>query len=486
MTELSAIPTFVGMQKLAKLASLRSDDPVPRLTAAPPTFSVASSATISGALEVPGGGRIGYVGSTLTQSGTYPGFYSGARSGGKFRVKAGVISEAELLVKKLQLGTFALISDGELLYAGSHGEAIAGVIENGSQYVKMNWGANATVQKLVRVAIVAAGTGYAVGDTITLTGGTGTAAVLRVTSVSSGAVNGYEPANRGAYTYTGVIGSGGSSGVPTGTIATTTSGAGTGFTCTGQWQWEHTTAKPRTLEVVAGGGCYVGGLVTSNRQSLVAWNPTPSSPRLVIPGDSFTDQAFADNPAMTWAWQAAYKLGLEDNFVPMGISGAGWTATFGQLSLLDRVPEIVAANPDVIIIPLGANDEDSGVDGATIQAAVTAAIDALHAALPRVLIIAQSGWYGGYNAYHLPVVAGAAAAADQRRVRSINLFAREIYTKEIAVDHALGRADWVNVMVGATKNNHPGQNGHNHLAEVLAPIYAELISEMALDVLSAP
>lgn len=72
-------------------------------------------------------------------------------------------------------------------------------------------------------AVVAAGgTGYAVDDTLTLSGGTGTAAILRVDSVSSGAVTEVSVTETpGLYTV-----------VPTNPAATTSSGAGTGCTLT--------------------------------------------------------------------------------------------------------------------------------------------------------------------------------------------------------------------------------------------------------------
>jgi len=58
-----------------------------------------------------------------------------------------------------------------------------------------------TTTKLVSIAVNAAGTGYAVNDTITLSGGAGaTPAVLTVTGVSTGAITSVSISNAGSYT----------------------------------------------------------------------------------------------------------------------------------------------------------------------------------------------------------------------------------------------------------------------------------------------
>lgn len=62
-------------------------------------------------------------------------------------------------------------------------------------------GATATARmKLLTLAINAGGTGYAIGNTVTLAGGTfTTAAVITVTSVSGGAITGFTITNPGVY-----------------------------------------------------------------------------------------------------------------------------------------------------------------------------------------------------------------------------------------------------------------------------------------------
>lgn len=71
---------------------------------------------------------------------------------------------------------------------------------------------------VLTAAVLAGGTGYTVGDILTVVGGTGTAASVRVTTVSSGVVTGVAVNSSGAYSVQ-----------PSGTPATT---GGTGTSCT--------------------------------------------------------------------------------------------------------------------------------------------------------------------------------------------------------------------------------------------------------------
>ena len=55
-----------------------------------------------------------------------------------------------------------------------------------------------------------------------------------------------------------------------------------------------------------------------------------------------------------------------------------------------RIPAVVAAKPDIVIVAGGRNDLDETLPDAQIQADVTAAFTALRAGLPHALIIAVS------------------------------------------------------------------------------------------------
>jgi hypothetical protein len=85
--------------------------------------------------------------------------------------------------------------------------------------------ATAAMQVTSNSTIATAGSGYAIGDTITLTGGTSSqTAVLTVATLSGSGVATFTITTAGIYTV-----------LPSNPISTTTSGAGTGFTLNGSW-----------------------------------------------------------------------------------------------------------------------------------------------------------------------------------------------------------------------------------------------------------
>lgn len=160
------------------------------------------------------------------------------------------------------------------------------------------WSAERSLQQIgaVNATIVTGGTGYTVSDTLTVSGGTGTAATLTVTSVSSGVITGVDVATHGEYTVaptnavsvTGGTGSGatfnltiegdvgetqyllkgigsGSDEIFVGVRTYTDSGASaknwelagmTGFTLTGTWETQPN-ITPGRYDVSNDGGAYV-------------------------------------------------------------------------------------------------------------------------------------------------------------------------------------------------------------------------------------
>lgn len=101
-------------------------------------------------------------------------------------------------------------------------------------------GTKSEVTELATVAIGAGGTGYVVNDLVTLVGGSGTAAIVKVTAVSAGVVTALQLVHTGFYTTT-----------PSGTLSTT-GGTGTGLTVTFTALDHQPTAWPRTGTEVDG------------------------------------------------------------------------------------------------------------------------------------------------------------------------------------------------------------------------------------------
>lgn len=113
-----------------------------------------------------------------------------------------------------------------------------------------------TMQITSSSTIASAGSGYAIGDTITLVGGTfSVVATLTVATLSGSGVATFTVATSGTYTA-----------LPTNPISTTSSGAGTGFTLTGNW-----TVKTTGVVGTAGSGYVEQPTVTFSSGSAAAY-----------------------------------------------------------------------------------------------------------------------------------------------------------------------------------------------------------------------
>lgn len=118
-------------------------------------------------------------------------------------------------------------------------------------------------------------------------------------------------------------------------------------------------------------------------------------------GDSYTQQYVPDN----WAGTVARLLGWE----PMlnGSGGTGYLATNGShLAFASRLPNIIAAAPDVIVFAGGINDSAAG-----LQAAATACFSSVRAALPKTRIYAIGPWAPSTGSAVSQAAKGAAISA---------------------------------------------------------------------------
>jgi lysophospholipase L1-like esterase len=128
-------------------------------------------------------------------------------------------------------------------------------------------------------------------------------------------------------------------------------------------------------------------------------SPSPSAesdePVAVFLGDSYTEGWGATEPSTRWsAIVAAESDWVEVN---QGQGGTGFVTTAGLggcgldfcPTYLDRVPDVIAANPDIVVIAGGQNDLVSlSNDPDAVRAAVNETYDLIRAALPDARIIA--------------------------------------------------------------------------------------------------
>ncbi|TFC59474.1 MULTISPECIES: SGNH/GDSL hydrolase family protein [unclassified Cryobacterium] len=126
-------------------------------------------------------------------------------------------------------------------------------------------------------------------------------------------------------------------------------------------------------------------------------SPTsPTDPAVaVFLGDSYTQGWGASNPTMKWTTVVAYAAGWTE--VNEGQGGTGYVTMAGVASCgqddcpayPDRVADIVAAAPDVVVIAGGQNDRWAlATDPELVQAAVDRTFSLLREGLPNARLIA--------------------------------------------------------------------------------------------------
>lgn len=171
-------------------------------------------------------------------------------------------------------------------------------------------------------------------------------------------------------------------------------------------------AKPRRVEVeLQGGSATSGGSIGVQQFGPIyktplqrIWVPSDEEigPRLLIAGDSYTYGPVAGQVTTTmqgdgFARYLGDLLGLSDTWAS-GVAGTGWLArssggTFPDL--LNRVSDITLNAPDVVLIPMGINENilfgnaynGITISNATIQARVTLTLQTIRVALPGVPVI---------------------------------------------------------------------------------------------------
>lgn len=249
----------------------------------------------------------------------------------------------------------------------------------GTRYVKFDFGNDTQGFELVQALTPSAGgTGYVIGDEITLAGGVGTKAVVTVTGVGGGgAVSNCYVKTRGAYSTR-----------PTGTITQdSTTGAGTGFQITSvQWGSTHTSRKMRKLEMYIKGGVRFRGINVDTNSIVLPWDIPKHLPRLVVCGDSQSAGTYLKSAFGNMATRIAHRLGLGDSYAISAQGGTGWNTNNGNnLKWSDprRIADLIALNGDIYLFVGSQNDTQN----AALQAAIEASLETILTAKPDALIV---------------------------------------------------------------------------------------------------
>jgi len=376
---------------------------------------------------------------------------TGTKSGGTAPIRVRFMTDApefDVCFLDVAFAQFNIVVDGEIAYRD---KCLTFTNSGNYRYVKVSFGANTTTYSKAQTnfAITAVGSGYAVGDIITLNGGTGgaagTACTVKVTQVSSGVVSGVDIVNPGAYTTQ-----------PTGTFAqASTTGGGVGFQATAQFfSKNYTTRKMRAIELIYHEPVTFMGIVTRAEDSILPFVANSRLPKLSVIGDSITIGTYLEYGGSHIGATMAQILGLWDNAIISGIGGTGWNAGATPWSHANRIQDFLDYNSDIYVFVGSQND----TAGTALEGKIRDVLDAILAARPRALIVGIGNVLGDSTSLATSIANGFALASDQSRVRFCN---NHSPTKWIPSTY---QSDWY----VTSDSSHLSQDGMDRFARIAA------------------
>lgn len=315
---------------------------------------------------------------------------------------------------------FMLIVDGKFI---QRSKALTFTNTGNYRYVTVDFGTNViTYQKTqVSVSSLVGGTGHAVGDVITVDGGSGAAGgtptTFKVTQVSSGVIVAVDIVFEGAYTS-----------LPTGTLTQVSStGAGTGFTCAASFfNPVHSTRKMRNIELIYTEPAYFVGIVFASAATnwvMTKYRANPLAPRFAFVGDSITIGTYIQYGGAHMGCSIAQRLNVWDKMIISGNGGTGWATQNGTACAWNnayRLQDYLDYDADVYVF-IGSQN-DSGVAAGTLKTAIETVINHILANKPKALIVGIGNILGDSTTLANNIQAGfdSVNITDSRRVRFIN------------------------------------------------------------------
>lgn len=348
---------------------------------------------------------------------------SGVKSPSSSPVRVRFATDAE----KFDLGfydaafsQFNLIVDGKLV---KRSKALTFTNTGNYRYVTVDFGTNVTTYQKTQVSVgsIVGGTGHAVGDIITMNGGSGGAGgspvTFKVTQVSSGVIVNVDIQFEGAYTS-----------LPTGTLTqASTTGSGTGFTCAATFfNPVHSTRKLRNIELIYSEPAYFVGIVLPSAATnwvVTKYKANPLAPRFAFIGDSITIGTYIQYGAAHMGASIAQRLNVWDKMIISGNGGTGWSTTNGtsaNWAHANRLQDYLDYDADVYVF-IGSQN-DAGKSAATIKADIETVLNHILTNKPKALIVGIGNILGDSTTLCNDIQAGFESTniIDSRRVRFIN------------------------------------------------------------------
>lgn len=206
------------------------------------------------------------------------------------------------------------------------------------------------------------------------------------------------------------------------------------------------TAAALALSVLVLAGCTIMGPSSAGPTASV----DPDAPVVAFYGDSYTRGTGASSPEKRWSTIICARRGWTE--VNPSTDGLGFVNN-RDLQDVDELDTVIAADPDIVIVTMGLNDNFSMPDRADdIEAAISSDFERLSAKLPDArIVVVEPFWY-----------------SDDRpdSVQTINDWV-EVAAESIGADHIPDASHWIEGHPEwmASDGLHPNDDGYAAMAE---------------------
>jgi lysophospholipase L1-like esterase len=219
----------------------------------------------------------------------------------------------------------------------------------------------------------------------------------------------------------------------------------------------------RKLVFEGEGNWYFGGIQTLPVDT-VSPPSTKRGPRLALVGDSYAVGSQGGNQrGLSYVPKMSRLLGCRDFTMTTAAGGTGLIAPGTYAKYQDRLADVTAYAPDIIIVQGTLND--GAQTAADVKAAAISYVNAARAALPNALIVLVGTLYaatpGATYTAHAQAIAD---AATDRGVPYINPIGWFTGTGNNTAAAGNGNADYYRASDGA----HPSPLGHDYIANRMA------------------
>lgn len=188
--------------------------------------------------------------------------------------------------------------------------------------------------------------------------------------------------------------------------------------------------------------------------------PAGDGPIVAFYGDSYTLGTGASDLSLRWSTQIAYDRGWRE--VNPSVNGLGFVNNRPSFDDDDLPAQIIAAQPDIVFVTMGLNDNFSYDRAAEqIEEQIDTDLQRLTSALPEArFIVVEPFWYTPERPASLEIIIGWVRAAAEK----------------YETDYIPGASEWIAGKDGlmASDGLHPNDEGYALMARLMDEALVEL------------